>query len=292
MRIPAKYIIRKQNPIVKEVCDQYNFNNDVNGEILCLLVFLSSEKKKSNSPFKEYFSALPKNYNSLPFYYSEKDLELAKNTLFIDIIGSRTKKRNKVFYYLTREKNFNISKAEFEYLYYTITTRSYSPKAVAPYGDMFNTGPQEILNAKWEYDNSNGDIIIRSKKDIKKDEEVLILYMYKWNNFDFLESYGFTLPILSNEEYKIGAKFNIKNRGVFCTPLYFWSKPKLNNYQLEEFDKCAQASEITEKNTFKKIVLKLIKNALEEKNKSYLTKLEVRLFLYFKIGRFETFTGT
>jgi hypothetical protein len=279
MRIPSKYLIRETNPKVKQVCKHYGFEKTQNGSILCRLVFMSLEMKNKHSMWREYFSSLPKNFDFLFVNYPKEDLVLVKHTVLERFISHTKAKKDMLFKILTQDKQYDISKEEFDQLYFAIKTRTFTPFTLCPYGDMLNTGPTESINAQWDFDKLNGDFYIYAIKNIKKDEEIFLYYSEAWNNFQFLNSYGFTVPRLSQEDYTLDSSFNIYNRKSHCTSLKFSFVPRLKNYKLEEFDKCIRASEIPEGSSFQSFSLMLIRRELSDKNKAYLTTLEVIIHL-------------
>ena len=194
--IPNNLIISCINPKVYEIC--YSIYGKIDGDINydCLLYFLSLDFNSKNSFFKPFYNYFPiLNYNDFPVYMTDEDLNKYNITGVSKEIYFAKKYINDLY-----DMSSDIVPVEFEiykkYFLY-LSTRNYYRKVnnyelyyMVPYADLFSHSINN--NAEYYFDEKNNQFILYAKRNIKKNEEITILYG-AYNNIELYVDYGFTI---------------------------------------------------------------------------------------------------
>lgn len=165
-------------PIYKYIKD--NLNN----EIVPLSLFLLKEFEKLESKFKLFMDYLPKNLSEQPLFYDEDKRKLIKGSLLLDKIIIWEKQIEEEFDSLNKIKTaekfyikeFTLQK--YKFFSSLVWSRNFNAyynnigySSMVPVADLCNTDPLKI-NTDWFYDEKAEKFVIKSIKNIRKDEEV------------------------------------------------------------------------------------------------------------------------
>ena len=210
--IPNNLIISCINPKVYEIC--YSIYGKIDGDINydCLLYFLSLDFNSKNSFFRSFYNYFPiLNYKDFPVYMTDEDLNKYNITGVSKEIYFAKKYINDLY-----EMSSDIVPVEFEnykkfFLY--LSTRNYYRKIdnyelyyMVPYADLFSHSINN--NAEYYFDEKNNQFILYAKRNIKKNEEITILYG-AYNNIELYVDYGFTIK---DNKFKCNITINFEGK--------------------------------------------------------------------------------
>jgi hypothetical protein len=181
-----------------------NFDELENQAIAWLAFMFEEVQKESSTLLNDYFSLLPKNYDTIPVFYDETLLSMLKNSFFIHKIES---KKEEILYHYEKMKSYDIKNfnyPDFTKIFFAFLNRIYEIKMkdkvfliTIPVVDFTNedTEVKENTKGKFFFDNETEEYKLVALKDIKKGEEVTLAYSYDgeiFRNWFLLNEMGFT----------------------------------------------------------------------------------------------------
>lgn len=172
-----------------------NLINSLNKSVqLGLLLYFYD--KTNNNKFKNYLNSLPSNLSHLPFLWNKKELILIKNSSFYEDFISHKIEFDESYKKL---KENNIIDCDIEKFYFYIclvVSRNFSfyynqnkKYSLVPIADLIDHSNEP--NCTWIYNNLYDRFEIRTLKNCKKGEEILISYGNNKEDKSFLLFYGF-----------------------------------------------------------------------------------------------------
>ena len=205
--IPDSILISKLHKLVFPKCQNaYGFNEEYEYE--CIVYFMTIDKYNSSSIFKPYYDYLPKiNLSDFVFSFSEKEKELFEETGITEGIFNYEHFLNKALTPVeqklkkfTEKNNIKYEKIldEFKTNFILVGTRNFGRpdtifdvNTMTPFLDLINHSDKN--NTEWLYDESRKAYILKSGRDIEKNEEITDSYG-KLSNSNLLKIYGFVIP--------------------------------------------------------------------------------------------------
>ena len=265
--IPEKIIISSINYLVNPICrNAYGLEHEQDLE--CIALFFTLDKNNPKSFFKPYYDYLPDlDIKIFPpefpieeqILYEEIDLDL-----FIGIHNHKIRSAyNDAVERILSEKNIKNSFEKFKYNFYIGQTRNFSRpnskfsnlNSMVPFIDLFNH--DNNFNLDWEYSDQKKGFILKSVKDIEKDEELITTYG-EINNMNLFNDYGFTIK---NNKYKTPIRIKLD---VFKYTFYPSEEEKEIKKDILRISKVLKEKYGFEKEK-EKFIYELMLNGLKEK---------------------------
>jgi len=217
------------------------------------------ERKNEKSEFYKWLNIFPENLLNHPaFITDQKFISQIKNISIYQKLQKDTKILNYIYENISNKYPIFSAKfpfSEFHKFYYILASRFFGIclfsaenkqirqiPLIVPYADMANCEISQKANAFWEFDNSEKMFKFRAKREIKKNEEILINYGHR-SNFSYFTHYGFTLE---NENFDC-ATFIFDFNDKICPNAEFKKlilMQELSDYKIKKFyANCQNVSE-------------------------------------------------
>ena len=177
-----------------------------------LSTFLLQERRNPTSFWKPYLEILPTDYDTMPIFFSEDDLNWLIGSPFLNQVRDKIsdlKKDYEAILNVANEFSMNSFK-EFCWARMTAASRIFGivigenkTDAFVPLADMLNH--RRPKQTSWSYNNEKQGFVIESMENIKKGEQIYDSYGKKCNSRFFLH-YGFI--VLENDGNEVAVKVN------------------------------------------------------------------------------------
>lgn len=177
-----------------------------------LSTFLLQERLNSNSFWRPYFEILPSDYDSMPIFFSEEDLNWLKGSPFLNQVRDKISDLRKDYesiisvapqFESNSFKDFCWARMTAASRIFGIVINEVKTDAFVPLADMLNH--RRPKQTSWSYSNEKQGFIIESMENIKKGEPIYDSYGKKCNSRFFLH-YGFI--VLENDGNEVAIKVN------------------------------------------------------------------------------------
>lgn len=204
MFAPEKLIISYSNPEIKALCDTV-FHKEKVIRLECIAYYVFLHINDMSHFFAPYFDYMSFDFKEYPMLYNEEDLKKLKNTNVHTRTQRQNKRVNDAFSDIMRHQNdASLNFDLYRNCFLFAMSRSFQKKmndlplsALVPFFELFNFIPGKI-NTHWDFIKERNGFILRARKDINIDEEIIVNYGRETNE-DLLFKYGFTLE---NNSYK------------------------------------------------------------------------------------------
>ena len=179
-----------KNYIDDELINSLNINKYIKLGLLLYFYDNSNDKK-----YKTYLDNLPNNLSHLPFLWTNKEINIIKNSSFYEDFISHKVQLDEDFKKLKENNIINCDIKKFTYYVCLVFSRLFlfnynnnKKYSLVPIGDLINHSNRP--NCTWMYNNLYDRFEIRTLKNCKKGEEILLSYGNKEDK-SFLLFYGF-----------------------------------------------------------------------------------------------------
>ena len=181
-----------------------------------LTVLLMQEMDNTSSIWNNYFPILPKNLDSFPILYGNKELEILEGTDFKVSIAEYKKDLKADYEEICRcaPEFRKFALIEFEKTRVLVNSRLFGLKkennqdndSVVPLADMFNFSSTKE-HTHWEYNSSSNAFEVSAEEEIQRGEEIFEGYGLK-PNIQYLMFYGFLIPENDKNKTRIYVNLN------------------------------------------------------------------------------------
>lgn len=234
MIIPSSLFINDSHHDAKPYCDYIKslLPKKMSSEIFnyCISLYLLKHRNDSSYKLSSYFSLLPKNFSSFPFFFTSKTLKALENSFFInnvyddiEILDDAHRYLKKAISKKTREGETgfkgleDVKKSDFLKAFFTVNSRNVfveelKKKSLIPVLDFINHDSSN-KNVSYYYDKDHKGLVVKATRNIQKGEEILMDYGVKGNH-QFLQNYGFTVD-KPDKDTELIIKLESENDVVF-----------------------------------------------------------------------------
>ena len=201
--IPEKVVISSINKRVNPYCRKA-YGLDHEQYLDCIALYLTFDINDPNSFFRPYYDYLPDfDIKIFPSEFSKEEQKLYESLDLHYHIGIHDYKLknayNEFVEKILLDKKVKNSYEEFKYYFYLAHTRDFSCpnsqyysgiNSIVPFMDLFNH--DNNYNLDWDYSDKKRGFIMKSIKNIEKDEYLSTTYG-DLDNIELFTVYGFTL---------------------------------------------------------------------------------------------------
>ena len=186
-----------------------------------LSTFLLQERRNPASFWRPYLDILPTDYDTMPIFFSEDDLNWLIGSPFLSQVRDKIsdiKRDYEAIISIANEFSINSFK-EFCWARMTAASRIFGivigdvkTDAFVPLADMLNH--KRPKQTSWSYNNEKQGFVVESMENLKKGEQIYDSYGKKCNSRFFLH-YGFI--VLENDGNEVAVKVNYNKEDPLLT---------------------------------------------------------------------------
>eukprot|EP01022_Parablepharisma_sp_SALTPOND_P019559 TRINITY_DN3361_c0_g1_i1.p1 TRINITY_DN3361_c0_g1~~TRINITY_DN3361_c0_g1_i1.p1 ORF type:complete len:583 (-),score=90.94 TRINITY_DN3361_c0_g1_i1:4775-6523(-) len=197
----------KQSPVGKKLVDKKANLIYPNNSFLSTFVLYEAANPKS--PWRLFFSTLPKSVSTFPIFLTEAEKALLAGSPFLRGIEELKQdmkhdykqicKAAPEFSKIATLEDFMRTRALVNSRIFGISIEGEDNDSIVPYADMFNFKHGCDMTT-WAYSDEAKGFVVKSKENIKAGEEIFVYYGNK-PNWNFFQFYGFVID--NNEKDEI-----------------------------------------------------------------------------------------